>query len=57
MISFLRWKRSRSSGSAVVIVDVWLVKVLIIANYINIYITAISKSAEKMMMQIKLAIT
>lgn len=57
MISFLRWKRSRSSGSAVVIVDVRLVKVLIIANYINIYITAISKSAEKMMMQIKLAIT
>lgn len=45
-----------NSQSAVVIADV-LVKILIIASYIHIYTIAVSKSAEKMMMHIKLAIT
>ena len=56
MISFLRWKNTMNSQSAAVIADV-LVEVLIIASYIRIYTTAISKSAEKMMMHMKLAIT
>lgn len=42
--------------SAVVIADV-PVEVLIIANYINACITVISKTAEKVMMQVEFAVT